>query len=462
MTMRQKESDKKRRGIGNWWRKVSIYSQLAVRFVSHDMWRLEDEEMSPLRRILVSSIKSVYIAIRNYVEDGTASKASALTYQSVLSIVPLLAVLVGIAKGFGLQEVVRKWLMDSLPGHQNELNQAFGFVENYLSQVQGGIFIGFGLLILLYTVIMLISSIEDTFNDIWKATKIRGWIRRIMDYMGMFILLPVLITVSSGATIIMAAVKDSSLEQFVFLGPLLENILKLLPYVIIIFIFTGLYMALPNTRVRFIPAFIAGAIAGIAFQIFQALYISGMLWISKYNAIYGSFAAVPLLLLWLQLSWVICLFGAQLSYTIQNVKKFAFEKDSSNVSRRYSDFLTILIASLIVKRFTSNNKTPHTADTLSEECKAPIRLTSEILKRLLALRIIIEVNYDNNLATEHFNPAVDPDKLSVGYLMERMDRYGSESFKVDREKRYQSQWRALLETRKGFEIPPSDTLLKDL
>ena len=223
-----------------------------------------------------------------------------------------------------------------------------------------------------------------------------------------------------------------------------------------------MYIVLPTVNVRFWPAFISGVLAGIVFQIFQALYISGILWISKYNAIYGSFAAVPLLLLWIQLSWTIVLFGAQLSFSIQNVRKFAFERDTTNVSRRYIDFITIVVASLIVKRFISDERRPHTADSLAEESKAPIRLVSEAIHRLLSIEAITEVNYAHDPKAEFFSPAIDPEKITVGFILDRIDRYGSEHFKVDNKVRFAPEWQAIEDSRQSLHIPPADTLLKNL
>ena len=246
----------------------------------------------------------------------------------------------GVAKGFGFQNTIRQELFDYFPGHEAELTKAFEFVENYLTQAQGGIIIGVGLILLLYTVITLISSIEDTFNEIWQIQKSRPWYRKLSDYLALFLVLPILMTTSSGLSIFLSTLQNSFLNQYVFFTPLVEQILKITPYVITILVFTGLYIFLPNTKVRFINGFVAGILAGIAFQFFQFIYISGQIWVSNYNAIYGSFAALPLLLLWLQLSWLICLFGAEVSYAALNVKKFSFERDSKNISRRFKDFLT--------------------------------------------------------------------------------------------------------------------------
>lgn len=350
-----------------------------IKFVTEDIWRITENEVSGLKELYINAIKTVILAIRGFMNDNLTVKASALTYNTMLAIVPLLAVLLGIAKGFGFQETVRQELLNYFPSQTLELDKAFLFVESYLTQAQGGVIIGIGLILLLYTVISLISSIEETFNEIWQIKKSRPWYRKISDYLALFLILPILMTTSSGMSIFISTAQNSFFSQYVFLTPVVERILSLTPYLITILVFTGIYIALPNTKVRFLNGLVAGTISGCAFQFFQYLFISGQIWVSKYNAIYGSFAVLPLLLLWLQLSWLICLFGAELSYASQNVKKFSFERDSKNISRRYKDFLTLLIASLIVKRFEKEGVPPYTADELSNTYRIPIRITTQIL-----------------------------------------------------------------------------------
>ena len=428
---------------------------------SYDICRISVNVVSWLKEIYINIIKTVILAVRGFQSENLQTKASALTYSTLLSIVPLLAVLLGIAKGFGFQGTVRQELFDYFPGHEMELNKAFEFVESYLAQAQGGVIIGVGLILLFYTVINLISSVEDTFNDIWQIQKSRPWYRKISDYLALFLVLPVLMTASSGLSIFMSTLQNSFLGQYLFFTPLVELFLHIAPYIITTLAFTGLYVSLPNTKVRFVNGLVAGFIAGCAFQLFQFIYISGQIWVSKYNAIYGSFAALPLLLLWLQLSWLICLFGAELSYASQNVKKFSFERDSKSISRRYKDFLTLLIASLIVKRFVKGEK-PYTADELSDAYRIPIRITTQILYLLTELNIIIEVNYGNDDRVAYYQPAIDVNKITVSYLLTRMDEYGSENFKIDTSKLFSKEWKALLKTREDMIKANDNILLKDL
>ena len=451
-----KTSDKK--PIGE---RIQILLTRTIRFVTYDIWRITENEVSGLKELYINTIKTIILAIRGFLNENLQTKASALTYSTLLSIVPLLAVLLGVAKGFGFQGTVREELIDYFPGHETELNKAFEFVESYLDQAQGGIIIGIGFILLLYTVINLISSIEDTFNDIWQIQKSRPWYRKISDYLALFIILPVLMMTSSGLSLFVSTLQNSFLSKYLFFTPLMEIILNIAPYLITTLTFTALYISLPNTKVRFVNGLIAGFISGCAFQFFQFIYISGQIWVSKYNAIYGSFAALPLLLLWLQLSWLICLFGAELTYASQNVKKFSFERDSKNISRRYKDFLTLLIASLIVKRFVKGEK-PYTADEISDAYRIPIRLTTQILYLLTELNIIIEVNYGDDDRVAYYQPAIDVNKISVSYLLTKMDEYGSENFKIDTSCLFSKEWKTLLKTREDMIKANDNILLKDL
>jgi membrane protein len=447
-----------KRTTGN---RISSFIKRSVYFVTYEIWRITGNEISGIKGMYINVIKTTILAVRGFVNESLPTKASALTYSSLLAIVPLLAVLIGIAKGFGFQNVVRQELLNYFPGNEAEMNQALEFVESYLSQAQGGLFIGIGLLLLFYTVITLISSIEDTFNGIWQISKSRPWKRKILDYMALFLILPIMITVSSGFSILLTTLQNTFLSDHMFFTPMVNKLLKVAPFLIASITFTSIYILLPNTKVGFLNGLIPGCMAGCAFQSFQMLYINGQIWVSKYNAIYGSFAALPLLLLWLQLSWLICLFGAELSYASQNVKKFSFERDSRNISRRYKDFLTLLIASLIIKRFAAGEK-PYTADELSEAYRIPLRLATQTLLLLTELNIIIEVNYGNDDRITHYQPAMDINRISVGYLLTQIDRHGSENFKIDATLQFRNEWTTILTTRQDLLEANDHILLKDL
>ena len=181
----------------------------------------------------------------------------------------------------------------------------------------------------------------------------------------------------------------------------------------------------------------------------------------KDNAIYGSFAALPLFLLWLQISWTICLFGAELTYAGQNIRSFSFDQDTRNISRRYRDFISILIMSLIAKRF-EKNEPPYTAAEISEEHQIPIRLTNQVLYQLQEIDLIHEVVTDQKSEDIGYQPSMDINQLNVAILLDRLDTYGSENFKIDKDEEFSDEWKVLTESREEYYKKASKVLLKDL
>ena len=441
--------------------RISELLSKVIRFITYDIWRITEYEVSGLKRMYIFLVKTIILAVRGFKREDLMIKASALTYNTLLAIVPLLAVIIGVASGFGMRDTVRTSVYSYFPGQREGWDEIFTFVDNYLKMAQGGVFIGVGMLLLLYTVINLIANVEGAFNEIWQIKKGRSWHRKITDYLALFIILPALMTVSSGLSLLISTFGKSFLQEYVFLTPVADALLSFAPYVITVLFFTVLYVLMPNTKVRFPNALAAGFVTGCAFQVFQFVYISGQIWVSKYNAIFGSFAALPLLLLWLQLSWILCLFGAEIAYASQNVKKFSFDRDSKNISRRYKDFLTVLITSLIVKKF-ENGDTPYTADELSESNRIPIRLTTDILYLLTELDVITEVRLEEDERIIRYQPALDINKISISFLLRKIDECGSENFKIDTNQKFNEEWKALLKTREDMLVPGNEVLLKDL
>lgn len=430
------------------------------KFVTYDIWRITENEVTKTKYSLYTIIKTIYLCINRFTTDRLANKASALTYSTLLAIVPILAILFAIARGFGFSNLMEHQLRTGLGGNPETTEAILTFVDSYLSQTKGGVFIGIGLVMLLWTVINLISSIEVTFNRIWQVKKARSMYRKITDYFSMLLLMPILIVISGGLSIFMSTMLKQ-MEDFALLAPMLKFLIQLIPFAITWFMFTALYAYMPNTKVKLKHALISGVLAGTAYQAFQFLYISGQLWVSRYNAIYGSFAALPMFLLWLQISWTICLFGAELAYAGQNIRNFSFDKDTQNISRRYRDFISVLIMSLIAKRFEQNGA-PYTAEIISEENHIPIRLTNQTLYRLQEIDLIHEVATDEKSADIAYQPSIDINQLNVALLLDRLDSYGSENFKIDKEEEFSNEWRILVESREEYYNKASQVLLKDL
>lgn len=430
------------------------------KFLTYEIWRITEDEVTRTKFSIYNIIKTVYVCINRFTNDRIVNKASALTYSTLLAIVPILAILFAVARGFGFSTLMEHQLRNGFGGNMETTEAILSFVDSYLSQTKSGIFIGIGLIMLLWTVINLVSSIEITFNRIWQVKKARSMYRKITDYFSMFLLMPILIVLSGGLSIFMSTMLKQ-MADFALLAPILKFLIQLIPFVLTWLMFTGLYIFMPNTKVKFKHALISGILAGSAYQAFQFLYISSQLWVSRYNAIYGSFAALPMFLLWLQISWTICLFGAELTYAGQNIRNFSFDKDTRNISRRYRDFISILIMSLIAKRF-EKNESPYTSEQIAEEHQIPIRLTNQILYQLQEIDLIHEVVIDEKSEDIAYQPSMDINQMNVAILLDRLDTYGSENFKIDKDEEFSDEWKVLTESREEYYKKASKVLLKDL
>ena len=270
--------------------------------------------------------RTLELTIRFFTAKRVMTQASALTYSTLLAIVPMLAVIFAIARGFGYNKYIEIWFSDALSSQPHVADILTDFVNSYLIHTQSGIFLGVGLIFMLYTVLMLVNNVEETFNQIWQVNNSRPIMRSITNYLAMFFLFPIIIVVSMGLSIFMATIAKH-MEGLILLGPAVNRLLDFSPYLLLSVLFILAYVYMPNTEVKFKSAIVPGILAGVAMQLLQLFYIHSQIWVTGYNAIYGSFAALPLFMLWLQISWTICLFGAQLTFTNQNMDRIGINLD---------------------------------------------------------------------------------------------------------------------------------------
>ena len=496
--------------------RLKINIKKLIKFLTHDIWRNNPETLSNKKNILYNSLKIIILTGRNIQELNIAASARSLTYRTLLSIVPLLAVIFAIARGFGIENIMESSIFNLMTGAPSDtetvavnhaippdtmvlgtdlhdggvsgrdavvdattgevvavnevsaggrthefLDLLFRLIDNSLEEAKGGgIFAGVGILLFLYTILLLFNDIENNLNKIWQVSRGRGIGRKVTDYTAMILFMPIFFILVNALNIL-SYPENNTLKIIYILYPLIPRLLDIVPVVVIILLFTVVYKFIPNTKVKFQNALLAGIIAGIAFQFFQTLYLSGQLWITRYNAIYGTFAAIPLMLLWIQFSWFITLIGAEISFAAQNVSKFSFEKETRNISRRYKDYFTLMIASLIVRRFARSQE-PYTADQISERCQVPSRLTNDILDELMEINVISPTPSTKDELVMAFQPAVDINIISVNYIIGKLDEKGSEDFMIDMESDFHSHWKVLIDSRAGIYERENDVLLKDL
>ena len=431
-----------------------------IHFLKVDIWRVQRDEVSAVRFFFYKLLKMLLLTVEWFLDKKMFVAAASLTYSTLLAIVPIIAVVFAIARGFGYNIYIEQWFRDSLSSQPQAAEIIISFVNSYLIHTKSGVFLGIGLLFMLWTVIMLIDNIEQVFNDIWQVNKPRSIYRTITDYTSMFFLAPIGIVVTSGLTIAVTSFAGNNLSETYVLGPLLRFLIDLTPFLLMSAVFVFLYIFMPNTKVNFSSAIVPGILTGCAMQGLQFAYIHSQIWVTGYNAIYGSFAALPLFLLWVQISWIICLFGANLCYTNQNLEDFAFRTNTSDLSHRYKLMLSLLLASRICKRFEEGER-PYTALELKLQTGIPVRMVHDLLNELVELNVISEVNTGDKGDDTYYQPAISLDKLSVRMVVDRIEAKGKWKLDLDMHQFEGEAWSKTFSLRAEFLKKCSDILVKD-
>ena len=389
------------------------------------LWSLDASQLPRMKRWAVHTIRRLFIAVELFIDRNLSAHASALTYASVLSAVSILAIVFAIARGFGFDQLIQQKLTENVRFTPEMTDTIMTFINSYLERTRGGLFIGIGLLLLLYTLISLTSNIETAFNTIWSVKSSRNIYRRTVDYISIFFLLPIVIVVTSGLQIFIVGI-GNFLPSFTFVNNGIQLLVQLSPYVLTSAAFMGLYKMMPNTDVRWSSTIVPGILAGCAFQGLQWFYIHSQVWISSYSAIYGSFAAIPLFMLWMQLSWTICLFGAQLSYANQMEADFAFEKVAPHLSRAAHDRVAVRIMNALNDAFYRGEAV--TATELAAATALPLSLVNTILYELTADEqqpLVSEVMRGNRSKT-YFQPARPVESLTPEAIISYFNNLGDD------------------------------------
>lgn len=430
------------------------------KFLTVGIWSVGKDDVPSMRFLFYSILKKLLLAIEFTTTKRITSAAAALTYSTLLAIVPIFAVVFGIARGFGFNKYIELWFRESFSSQPQVAEIIIGFVNSYLVHTKSGLFLGIGLLFMLFTVMMLISNIERTFNDIWQVKKPRSVFRTITDYTSMLLLVPIVIVITSGISIFFATI-FKEIEDTMVIGSLAQFFLQLMPYAIMSGVFIALYLFMPNTKVKVGCAIVPGILAGVAMQGLQLFYINSQIWVSSYNAIYGSFAALPLFMLWVQISWLICLFGAELCYASQNMDDYAFKAKTEDLSHRYKTLLCLVISSRICHRFSEGGK-PYSALKLKLDTGIPIRIVNDLLYELVQIGVLTEIQGGDKDGESLYQPAECLSRLSVGTLIDRLEAHGKWSLTIDVKRLSSEAWKNIIAERNAYLNSQREVLLKDL
>lgn len=340
-------------------------------------------------RYIYRKVKKILFAtIHGFFDDDCYTKASTLTFYTFQSIIPFFAFLIGIAKGFGFSDYLQKLIVNLVKEEEQSVNSFFLIANSLLTHIKEGVVIGFGVLLLIWAIINLMSYIEEALNQVWKIKIERTFLRKVTDYIAITIILPLILIASSSFTVFL----KTNVSYF-YVIPYFEKInvyllalLHFTPWVLSWALFFLLYVLIPNTRVRIYPRIFAGIIAGSGFQLWQLFYFRFQIQLFDYNVVYGSFATIPLLLIWLQVSWIIALIGAELSFSIEDI---LYERDENAVDVSGKQ-LGLIIALYCMEPFYSTSE-PLTCDKLTKILKIPQHITQKMLDILTQGNVFVPV-----------------------------------------------------------------------
>ncbi len=356
-----------------------------------DIWEYGRNDLSKTHYSLLGILRIVVMAVHGFRESKCRLWASALTYFSVFALVPITALAFGIAKGFGLDVLLKDELYEKFSDFEYQLNYVFEYSNRLLDTTKGGMIAGIGVVLLFWAVVKMLGNIEAAFNSIWGVKSHRSLFRKFSDYLSMALICPILILAASSITTFVQGYLSRVSTQMLpegWSGSFIDFTARMLPFVILWLLFPFLYSFMPNTKVRWRAAIVAGVLTGSAFQLLQQSYLALQFFLSGYNTIYGSFSAVPLFLIWLQLSWLLVLFGAEISCAIQTSSDHEFEPLAQELCPMARTRL-MLAVSVTMARYFRDNHAGLSEEELAERTNIPIRLIRDAIYRLEDARVII-------------------------------------------------------------------------
>lgn len=402
-----------------------------ITYLTINIWNVSHKNVSGFKYFYITTLRALVLTLKAFKEKECSPKASALTFYTLLSIVPVIAMIFGIAKGFGFETILERQLLENLQGQEEVIKRIIEFAHALIENTKGGLIAGIGVILLFWTVIKLLGNIEDSFNHIWGIVRPRSLSRKFSDYLSAMLLCPLLFIMAGSLTVAVAAQvtlivdKISLLKTF---GPIISASLKLLPYCVIWVLFSFLYIFMPNTKVKLSSGILGGIIAGTIYQVVQWVYIKFQIGLSGYNAVYGGFAALPLFLAWLNTSWTIVFLGAVISFVLQNLNIYEFDPGCLEASHACKRLVALRITQILSKNFQQGEK-PLTADDIADRLEIPMRLLQFILHELTASGIVREISMedDNSIG---YQPGRSTDTLTIKYVIDALDRNGSDTIHI--------------------------------
>lgn len=406
------------------------------RFFAQDVWRVEPAELGLLSQGFYRTCRVLYLSWRGFVDDRVRSRASALTYITALSLVPLLALAFSVLKGFGfyqtlLDEELNPFLDRLLgPVHQPEVfpgavltsNPEAGLreaVDEVLALVSATDLKGLGaagLVVVLWAVMRLLGSVEGAFNDIWGVHKARSILRKLSDYLTIVIVAPVFLVLA----VAFRASIESTFDTPASMVGLLEFALRAAIPVGACATFTCVYLVLPNTRARFASALLGGLVAGVLWLLTVTFYVQFQVGVANYNAIYAGFAALPVFLVWLQLSWVIVLLGAEVAFAHEYEPAYRGLASYQKLGHGALEHLALASMTRITEDFLSGAG-PRRSSALAAELGLSPQPVDELLSSLATAELLVAAAEEDGAGSGGgYVLARDPETITVKCVLDAL------------------------------------------
>jgi membrane protein len=372
----------------------------------------------------VQAVRFAIVLFRDVVEGKLTLWSMSLVYTTLLSMVPLLALSFSVLKAFGVHNQIEPALQELLAPLGEQGREITSRLVEFIDHMNVGVLGSVGLALLLYTVVSLMEKIEESFNSIWHVTQLRSLGERFSRYLSVLLVGPILIFSAVGITAL--AFNSSAVQAIVAIQPfgsLVVGIGKMMPYALVIGAFTFFYMFIPNARVRFGPALVAGFAGGILWQSAGwafALFVASS---SRYAAIYSSFAILVLFLIWLYVSWLILLFGADISFYVQHPEYLYATAGEPRLSNRMRERLALAVMGIIAERFESGGP-PLTLQELTQRLSIPMHAINAVLDALREFGLLVTSNQD----PPAFVPARDLGAVSVARVLAAVRAAGEDRF----------------------------------
>lgn len=427
------------------------------------IWHTPLSEISRRKMLLIKQMRIVVIAARGFVNNKVMLEASAQTFYSMLAVVPLAAIAFAVAKGFGLDQNLEDQLIKNFETQKEVLNWLLSNARNALDATKGGYMAGVGVIVLLWSGMSLLDSIERSFNNIWEIKNSRPWVRKFTDYLTIMLIAPIFLILSGSITVFINTNLEDFLSESAILEsmkPLVSFLVKLIPFILTWLVLTVLFIVMPNTKVKFKSALVAGILSGTLLQFLQWLYIDLQFGITRLNSIYGSFAAIPLFIVWIQMSWLVVLLGAELSFANQNISRYEYESEALNISYYHKKALTLMILSRIIKHF-ENGMPPLSAEVISSEISMPVRIVRDILQDLNSVGLVSAVVKDDG-KERLYQPAMNTDNITVSFVLSKLEKKGIEQQSLTRNKEFEKVSAILAKLEKHAGKSGANILLREL